>query len=389
MSTDVLLPVDAAPPSAIGRGVDVVHVTRATAAGVRRHVIDLLTGLAELGVSQALLYTPEDADEAFWVGLERLQRVGVTARAVQMTRALSPSADWRAARELRRHLGELRPRVLHLHSSKAGGIGRLTALTMPGLPVVYSPHASAANLSRGYGVVELLLGRLRTDRIVAVSASERDELARWRPVSAGRLAQVDCGVEVAELRTAASGPPSVALPDGQVVVACGRLSHQKDPETLVRASAEIARSHPAVRFVWIGDGELRPNVEHAIATAGLADRWTITGWLANPYPLMRRASVFALPSRYESFGYVTLEAMLLGRPVVATRTTGTRDLVRHGGTGYLVDVGDVAGFADAIRRVLDDDVHAAELGARAAETGAGFTRARMAADMKSLYAQLS
>lgn len=368
--------------------VDVVHVTRATAAGVRRHIIDLLGGLARLGVSQALLYSPNDADDAFWVGLEHLKQLGVIARELTMPREISPLADWRATADLRRCLSQLRPRVLHLHSSKAGGIGRLAALATPGVRVVYSPHASAAHLSRAYAAVEFVLGRLRTDRLVAVSASEREEIAKLAAVSPGRLAQVDCGIAVEELTDAAMARPSVPVPDGPLVVACGRLCFQKDPELLVRASAEIARAHPAARFIWIGDGELRPSVERAIEDEGLGDRWMITGWMSNPFPILRHASVFVLPSRYESFGYVTLEAMLLSRPVVATRTAGTRDLVRSGETGYLVDIGDAVGLASAVCRVLDDEAHAALLGANGAAAGSHFTRERMAAEMWALYSQI-
>jgi glycosyltransferase involved in cell wall biosynthesis len=141
-----------------------------------------------------------------------------------------------------------------------------------------------------------------------------------------------------------------------------------------------------VHFVWAGDGELRGEVERTIAAARLGDRWTLLGWLANPYPLIAAAAVVVLPSGFESFGYTTLEAMLLGRAMVATDVTGSRDLVVPGVTGELVRVGDEDGFAAALDRLLDSPETAARYGAAGATRAATlFTQERMAAETLAVY----
>lgn|GEM_PF-1536527 len=368
--------------------MDVVHVTRATLGGVRRHVIDLMLGLHRLGVRQALVYSPDEADAAFWEGLERLTAAGVASFAVPMAREIRARDDFRAGREILRIVRRLRPRVLHLHASKAGGIGRLAALAMPGVRVVYSPHASAANISRVYTGIERLLGRLRADRIVAVSESERRELERLGFVSPSKLVTVDAGVEAAEVRGAAGEAPAVPLPEGRIVICAGRMSPQKDPEFMVKVARELAPRFPDVHFVWIGDGELRPRVEAQVAEAGLGSRWTTTGWLANPFPLIAGAEVFALPSRYESFGYVTLEAMILGKPVVSTDITGSSDLVVPGETGFLVPPGDAAAFAEAVAGILSDPARAEALGEAARRRAEHFSRDRMAREALGVYQSL-
>src|SRR5689334_7647213 len=170
---------------------DVVHVTRSTNAGVRRHLVDLILGLHDLGVRQSLVFAAGDADQGFWDGLARMQALGISAHSIAMPRQLSLRRDLAAGRALRRLLHSLRPRVLHLHSSKAGGVGRLASLGMTGLPVVYSPHASAAHLGRVYADIERVLGRLRTDRLVAVSNSERSELERLAFVAPHKLVAVE------------------------------------------------------------------------------------------------------------------------------------------------------------------------------------------------------
>jgi glycosyltransferase involved in cell wall biosynthesis len=366
---------------------DVVHVTRATSAGVRRHLVDLILGLHDLGVRQSLVFAPNDADQAFWDGLARMKSLGISAHAITMPRQLSARHDLVAAHQLRRLLRSLRPRILHLHSSKAGGVGRLASLGMTGLSVVYSPHASAAHLGRLYARIERLLGRVNTDRLVAVSSSERTELERLAFVVPDKLVAADCGIDPDEvLRAAAETPP--ALPDAPLVVAVGRLSEQKNPLLLVRASELIAREHADTHFVWVGDGDLRPEVERAIVKAGLLDRWTITGWLANPYPVVARACVFVLPSRYESFGYVTLEAMVLGRPVIASDVAGSRDLVVHGETGLLVREGDADALAGTLAEVLRDPARASRFAAAGAARSALFSRERMSRRMLEIYREL-
>jgi glycosyltransferase involved in cell wall biosynthesis len=367
---------------------DVLHVTRSTNAGVRRHVVDLMLGLHDLGVRQSLVFTPDDADQGFWDGLARMEALGISAHAISIPRQLSPRKDFVAGRELRRHLRSLRPRVLHLHSSKAGGIGRLAALGIAHLPVVYSPHASAANLGRVYADLERVLGRMRTDRVVAVSPSEGRELARLKFVGPRRLVAVECGIDPEDVRRAAAESLPLTLPEGPLVVAVGRLSAQKNPLLLVRAASSIARHVPNAHFVWVGDGELRDDVERTIAKAGLQERWTITGWLTNPYPLLARASVFVLPSRYESFGYATLEAMVLGRPVVASDVAGSRDLVVHGETGQLIPEGDADALADAVTELLRNASEAVRLGAAGKTRSVLFSRERMARGMLEVYQRL-
>lgn len=368
---------------------DVVHVTRCTSAGVRRHLVDLILGLHDLGVRQSLVFAPDDADQGFWDGLARMKALGISAHSISMPRKLSARRDLAAGRELRRLLRALQPRVLHLHSSKAGGVGRLASLGMAALPVVYSPHASAAHLGRVYADIERVLGRLRTDRLVAVSTSERSELARLAFVAPHRLVAVECGIDPQEVRRSAAEPPPSTLPSGPLVVSVGRLSDQKNPLLLVRAADAITRQIPDAHFVWVGDGELRPEVERAIEAAQLRERWTITGWLANPYPILSRASVFVLPSRYESFGYVTLEAMVLGRPVVASDVSGSRDLVVNGSTGLLVREGDAEALASAVTGLLRDPSKAARFGTAGAVRSASFSRERMSRKMLDIYREVS
>src|SRR5262245_4839685 len=120
--------------------MDVLHVTEASLDGVRRHVLDLIRGLGTLGVSQGLAFSPRRSDQLMWRGVEWCQANGVSTYELPMDRRINPWADLRAARQLLRIVRVARPRLLHLHSSKAGGVGRLTACLIPRIATVYTPH---------------------------------------------------------------------------------------------------------------------------------------------------------------------------------------------------------------------------------------------------------
>jgi glycosyltransferase involved in cell wall biosynthesis len=384
--------LDATARAATQPGVDVLHVTQVMLGGVRRYLTDLVAGLDELGVRQALVYSPTRVDVGAPAALAAMRARGVAVTPIAITRAITPWRDALSVARLGRLIGALRPRVVHLHSSKAGALGRLALATSRVRPaVVYTPHASAANLAPRYATIERMLARLGTDRVVAVSPSEHAELARLAFVPASRLTRVDTGIARDEICRAAAAAESPVRAEGRpLVVAAGRLCDQKDPLMLVRASRRLAVAHPGLHFVWAGDGELRAAVERDVAAAGLGDRWTLLDTLANPYPLLAAAAVVALPSRYEGLPLVLLEAMALGRPMVATDVTGSRDLVVPGETGELAPPGDDAAFAAAIARVVGEPARAARYGAEGARRAAThYTRDRMAAEMRAVYAAVA
>jgi glycosyltransferase involved in cell wall biosynthesis len=137
-----------------------------------------------------------------------------------------------------------------------------------------------------------------------------------------------------------------------VVVAAGRITHQKDYPTLLRAFA-LVRAERACRLVIAGDGEDRPAVEALAAGLGIAADVAVLGFVDNPYAVMARASVFALSSRYEGLPNALIEAQALGVPCVSTDCpSGPREILLDGEAGTLVPVGDDAALGAAIARYL-------------------------------------
>jgi len=138
-----------------------------------------------------------------------------------------------------------------------------------------------------------------------------------------------------------------------VVVSVGRLSHQKDFGTLIRAFA-IVRERIASRLLIVGDGELRAETEQLIRQLGLDESVDIVGFVDNPFKYMARAAVYAMSPRYEGLGNVFIEAQVCGLPIVSTDCPGgPREILLGGDAGALVPVGDSAAMAEAITRYLE------------------------------------
>jgi len=251
---------------------------------------------------------------------------------------------------LRGLLRQRRPDVVHGHSSIGGVLARVVAT--PGrFARVYTPNGLAAG--RSATAVERVLGPV-TDRLVAVSPSERDEVLRRRLVPPDRVVTIPNGI-VADEPLPADLRALAAIPDGvRLVGSMGRLAAQKAPEVLVAAFGAIARARPDVHFVVIGDGPQRALFEEAVAVAGLGPRLHHLIAVPEAARYLGGLDVFVLASRFEGGPYAPLEAMRAGVPVVVTDVVGNRDVVDDGRTGLLVPSDDPASLADAVIGLLDD-----------------------------------
>lgn len=181
---------------------------------------------------------------------------------------------------------------------------------------------------------------------VAISSFGKSQLSRWADFGAWeRLRVVHCGIEPARFSN-----PAV-LPAGPLrLAAIGRFVEQKGQMVLIQALERVVQSHPEVHLSLIGDGEMRGDLEAAIARAGLQHNVTLTGWLAEEGVRAELAAAHALvmPSFAEGLPMVVMEAMAAARPVLATYIAGTPELVLPGKTGWLVPAGDAEVLADAI-----------------------------------------
>jgi glycosyltransferase involved in cell wall biosynthesis len=138
-----------------------------------------------------------------------------------------------------------------------------------------------------------------------------------------------------------------------VIVGVGELCERKDFATLLKAFA-VVRQRKEARLLILGEGRKRVELENLARQLGIVEHVSMPGFVANPYPYIRRASVFVLASRAEGLGLALLEALALGVPCVATDCpSGPREILQEGRLGILVPVGDYNILAQAILTSLD------------------------------------
>jgi len=141
--------------------------------------------------------------------------------------------------------------------------------------------------------------------------------------------------------------------DGNYIVACGRISHQKGFDLLVRALSLLPEKFSNIPLIIIGDGEERGDLEYLIKSINLLNPVIITGYLSNPLPIIRMARLFVLSSRYEGFGNVLAEALALKVPCISFDCkSGPYDILLGGQLGKLVPDGDI----DALSRAIIDEL---------------------------------
>jgi glycosyltransferase involved in cell wall biosynthesis len=174
-------------------------------------------------------------------------------------------------------------------------------------------------------------------------------------------------------------------PDATVLLALSRLHEKKGLDVLLRALAELPQC-----VAWIaGDGPLEGELKALADTLGVAPRTRFLGWRSDRGALLRAADICVLPSRYEPFGTVMLEAWAAGVPLVAAASQGPKDLIADGGNGLLVAIDDAPALAAAIRRLMGDPALKAHLIERGgADYQQGFTREAVTERMLALYRRL-
>lgn len=315
-----------------------------------------------------------------------------------LVRPIRPLKDAQALASLLRIIGAERPDIVHTHTSKAGILGRLAARMAGVRAVVHTPHGHVfyghfgPAASRAFLALERLFGRM-TDRLVALTEGERRD---YLALGVGRDDStwvIPSGVDLQAL--AAEGADPVAgkrllgvAAETPVVGFAGWLLPIKGPLHLLNAMAAVWEHHPKAVLVLAGKGAQEAELRARAEALGAGGRVRFLGWRDDLAALMGGFDLFVLPSLNEGMGRVLVEAMAAGVPVVASRTGGIPDLVRHAETGLLVEPGDEAGLAAAVSRLLSNRDEAARFAAAGRRHCRRFGLDSMLSRLDALYADL-
>ena len=307
---------------------------------------------------------------------DTLERAAVTTRVVRFKgRRLVDMPRVAAAQiELVRLARSYRPTLIHAHLFKAIVMGRIAGW-VGGVPYRVSQWPGDVHrdvpLLRWLDRLSMPLDSVTVGSCLAIAEAYRAdgatrvdvayyglETAEWDPARPDlRRAREEVRAELAlasdsQIVTMVAHMYPTSIPAFQSV---GVKGH----ESFIDAAIELTATAPAARFLIVGDelsgdGSYRARLEARAARAGMPDRILFLGHRPDIARLMTASDVIAVPSIRESASYAAMEALLLNRPVVASRTGGLPDTVQHGETGLLVPPGDAPALSEAIGQLLGD-----------------------------------
>lgn len=377
--------------------LDVLHViTRLDRGGSAEVVLDLAAGLARRGYRVRLITGLTRHPQEDIVAFGRRSGVPVTVLP-SLRRSVWPWYDLAALFHLVRLMIKLRPRLVHTHTSKAGTLGRIAAWLTRRPRVVHTPHGHvfygyfSKPLSVAFTQLERILART-ADRITTLTKMGRLDHLGLHIGKPDQLQVIGPGVR---LERFAHSPDlrepmrrELGFRDEPVVGWVGRLTEIKDCATFLKAAGEVAREMPETRFLVVGDGELRTDLEAQAERLGLKERVRFLGHREDVPALMAAMDLFVLSSLNEGFGRVLVEAMAAGLPIVATIVGGVAEVVGHGETGLLVPSGEPTAMAEAMLAILQDMGMARRFWERGRRTAEAHSVERMVADFAALYQEL-
>lgn len=297
--------------------------------------------------------------------------------------------DLRAVMKIRKLLKAHKVDVLHTHGYKADLYGRIAAVNR-NVRLVATCHnwPHPAWSMRAYAALDRL--SLKTfDRVVVLSENVAAVL-KQSGLQDGKLATISNGIEIERFRDAQPLLRASSFhPDELLVGFVGRLVPGKGADILLRAAPHVMIRHPNARFVLVGDGPCREELQSLAAQLGVSDRVVFTGVREDMPEVYASLDLLVLPSFCEAMPMCVIEAMAAGKPVIATRVGAVPKLIEQDESGLLIEPGDVAGLAAGIVGLLEDRERAHRLGRngqiRASER---FSAVGMAKQYAELYSEI-
>ncbi|MBP5671800.1 MAG: glycosyltransferase [Victivallales bacterium] len=349
-------------------GLDILHVVEACGGGVRRHLKLIMPELVKRGMRCGVFAFGARYDRDFPSDLDEFKALGCKVWSLP-TKGGGIGMAWAAVRKLRRILREVRPQAMHLHSSVAGLVGRLACGALPGVKVVYSPHAFAVHPSlplRVRVIVRIIeqWGAQRTNAYVFVGRSEINDAnilclppEKFHLIENG-LSEDYCGMLLP--RDEARRQLGLAADEKWAVVPC-RLAPQKG---LHQVLAALERCHGEnggqLRVMFCGDGPQKDELVALAASLGVSERVSFPGVVPNLSTLLNAFDMAVLPSLYEGLSYVLLECLAAGVPLVVSDILANVPRPDLRQTLQTFEVGDVDTLAEEIEKTIGNPQWAKE-----------------------------
>jgi glycosyltransferase involved in cell wall biosynthesis len=373
-------------------------IARMNIGGPAIHASLLTRRLDPARYDSTLVYGAEEAGEGNYLGLHG-QELASTIYLPELGREIRPGQDIFTLAKIVKIIKRMKPDVVHTHTAKAGAVGRVAAILCRVPVIVHTYHGHVLHgyfsprKTQMFVGIEKMLAR-GTSRLLTVTPQVRDDLLAREIGRPDQYTVVPLGFDLERFEHAARFRGELRQELGlaaavPMVGIVARLVPIKAHELFLAAAAIVLRSFPSCRFVIVGDGERRAELEAMGQRMGIASSLIFMGWRADLERIYADLDVVALTSKNEGSPVALIEGMACTRPAVATRVGGVPDVITDGVTGLLAPDGDAEAVAAGIERLLRNPALAADL-AKAAHDRvmARYAATRLLKDLDRLYVDL-
>lgn len=362
------------------RVVDIINVSSSANTLLRDRVL----AMRESGIDNRILcidgpYVP------------RLRALGIPVATVSLPRGYHPLKLMVSLFEMIAYLRRERIDLVHTHCSIPGFLGRVAA-RMAGVPIVihtvhgYHFHDRSSPLARSFYVGLERLAGLGTDLLLSQNRVGMQDTMRHQIVPEHRLRFIGNGIDVALFHPCRRDPAGDRPP---TITCVARMEAVKNHLQLLEAAQLLHERGLDFRVRLVGDGPLREPYEAFCDRAGIRSKIEFVGYCDDVPAVLADTDIAVLTSVKEGIPRAVIEPMAMGLPVVATRVSGTREVVRDGETGILVELGDATALANALQRLLADAALREKLGARGRQIAeADFDEQRVIERLAEMYGEL-
>jgi glycosyltransferase involved in cell wall biosynthesis len=315
----------------------------------------------------------------------------------ELVRDIQPRKDLKAFFALIDVFKKERPQLVHTHTSKAGLLGRWAAFFAKTDIIIHTPHGHVfwGYFNKWKTTCFIILERLSaviTDKIITLTDQEKKDHVRFKIAPDKKFTVIHSGVDLtafSEVRiNAAVMKNKLGIPPQAIVVGtAGRLTPIKGQRYLLEAAARISSPTGDLFFVFLGDGELAADLARMSSLLGIKKAMFL-GWRQDIPEVMSTFDIFVLPSLNEGMGKVLIEAMALGKPIVASNVGGIPDLVTHNHNGLLFPPANVEGLVNSMNILLHDPAKREEMGEKGKDIAAAFSADAMLQKVERLYAEV-
>ncbi|MFO0885834.1 MAG: glycosyltransferase family 4 protein [Pirellulales bacterium] len=345
----------------------VAHIiTRMVVGGAQENTLyncqDLIT---DFGDEVLLVSGPARGPEGDLLGQGR--GIPVPTQIVpSLVRNISPLQDWQSYFALKRVLKEFRPDVVHTHSAKAGILGRMAGWSLRIPAVVHTVHGAPFHPYQSFAARKFFAacewyGARKCHAMICVADAMTDLMVSAGVAPKSKFTTIFSGMEVEPFvqanQTRQATRAELGIADDEIVVGkIARLFHLKGHRDVILAAKEVVAKHPKTKFLFVGDGILRGELEAEIAKHGLQGNFVFTG-LVPPQQIPRYLGAMDLlvhASLREGLARALPQALIAGKPVVSYDVDGAREVCITGETGYLLPPQDISGLAEAIGNLVVD-----------------------------------